>query len=609
MSKAWWAPLALFIPSVAFGDVVGRVIDSTSGDPIAGARVSLQASAIETVSSSAGEFTLDAEGAGIVIVAAKKGFFNGSVTATTTAGAATVEIELDAVPANPDPDHELRVPWSCAMMCHAEQYELWESSPMAKSGQNTWVFDLYDGSGTQGGIGGFVYKRDSALAVRSPESDCAACHQPALWLSAPGSALEPLSSNPSDFVLHGVSCDLCHKIADVDESKINAPGLYEGVVRLSRPAAGTEVQYGVLGDTSFQRASQMRPAYNPDLSSLACGACHQDKNDPDLDGEYDEPNGVVSEPTYFEWRSSPYGDPSSPQHKSCAECHMLPLGSPEACSVLGGTLSRPATDVRSHEIVGTTPYFLEHAVSLTASVSPSVGKLTVEVTIRNDQTGHSVPTGMSIRNLILLVEARVGDLELELSEGPRVDDLGGVGPPSQGNYAGLPGKLFARAHEDADGNAPVFFTEAAGVAWDTRIPALGEDVTRYVFDAPAGGDADVSVRLIYRRAWRALTAAKAWTQDGLGQPLADVTPPHFGHLMEHAELTATITGSIVDAGVGSDVDSGSGPRDAGASPDASTTGPEPTDGESCGCSASRSHRGLPLLSLLMLVLVLRRRPK
>ena len=37
------------------------------------------------------------------------------------------------------------------------------------------------------------------------------------------------------------------------------------------------------------------------------------------------------------------------------------------------------------------------------------GELVVEATITNDRTGHHVPTGVTVRNMILRVEARDAD--------------------------------------------------------------------------------------------------------------------------------------------------------------------------------------------------------
>ncbi|MBI4821009.1 MAG: hypothetical protein HY791_32415 [Deltaproteobacteria bacterium] len=603
MSWPWAVCLSLLVATHAAAEVSGRVRVRGTLEPVAGARVSLQATDVETVTSAQGEFILDALGPDLVIVAAHKGFYNGGLTTTTTAGPTQVEILLDRVSLEPDPDYELRAPWACAMMCHAEQLDQWMLSPMAKAGVNTWVYDLYDGTGTQGGLGGFVYRRDSEKADAAPASHCASCHQPALWLTDPGTALEPISQNPSDAVLHGVSCDLCHKVANVDETRLNTPGFYGDVVTLARPGGGAEVQFGLLGDASFQRPSQMMPAYNPELGSELCAACHQDKNDPDLDGEFEESNGVVSEPTYFEWKSSSYGDPSSPKFRTCANCHMLPTGAPEACSVLGGTLTRPVLDVRAHDISGTTPYFLEHAVTLALTATAGTGRVDVEVRLTNDQAGHSVPTGMSIRNMILLVSVRSGSREYESTEGPVVDDLGGVGSPLEGNFAGRPGKLFGRVMADASGNGPVFFTDATSILWDNRIPALETDVTRYVFAVPDGGAVQVEARLIYRRAWRALTAAKGWTVTGFGEPLEDAIAPTFGHVMEEGSMQLSVP-SLPDAGIADADPPESGASDAGAVDGARD---EPPDERGCGCRGG--HEPTPPLTLLVLLLAIRARSR
>ncbi|MBI4606753.1 MAG: hypothetical protein HY721_32720 [Planctomycetes bacterium] len=65
----------------------------------------------------------------------------------------------------------------------------------------------------------------------------------------------------------------------------------------------------------------------------------------------------------------------------------------------------------------------------------------------------------------------------------------------------------------------------------------------YAFEAPpGGGTVRVRARLVYRRAFRALVDAKAWTQDGHGHPLEDLEAPHFGHLMEETDETLSIGG-------------------------------------------------------------------
>jgi hypothetical protein len=219
---------------------------------------------------------------------------------------------------------------------------------------------------------------------------------------------------------------------------------------------------------------------------------------------------------------------------------MAPTSAEQACSVLYPSLGRANGSVRSHRIEGTTPAFLQNSVSLKLAAELADDELIVSVSIHNDQVGHHVPTGVTIRNMILLVEAtRPADgAKLEHLGEQVVHELGGVGDPEQGYYAGLPGKLYAKINASADGKGPVFFTDAASIVTDNRIAALATDETRYTFRVPSdGGRLKVRARLIYRRSWRALTDQKQWTQDGHGNPLGDVLAPHFGYLMEEAETT------------------------------------------------------------------------
>jgi hypothetical protein len=542
--------LASLLPAAgAAAQVSGTVLDPVTSSPIGGALVTLQATSNRTTTAADGSFLLPGvTGAGQVIVAAKKGYYNEGVT--VTAPAAGIVLALQAVVVANDPGYAFMEPSLCGI-CHPDQESDWQGSAMSKAGTNTWVYDVYDGTGSPGGLGGFVYTLDSIHAAANPASECASCHQPEPWVAAPYSPLEPIGSLSAG-ALHGVSCEICHKIADLDETKTNFPGIWPGVVTLNRPSFPLmmhQVQYGRLGDATFVAPGLMKPSYQPQLAGAACASCHQDKNDPDGDGNFEEPNGVVSEPTWEEWLSSPYSEPSSPFYATCVDCHMPPSGANTVCSV--SPILRDPQTVRSHRIEGTTPLFLENAVELSLSVVPAPTKLDVTVRIENTLTGHHVPTGVTVRNMILLVEAwRVGDgMKLVLLGGQRIHALGGVGDPAQGYFAGLPGKLYAKHNVDGSGAGPVFYTEATGILWDNRIAAFEGDKTEYSFAIPpAGGTFRVRARLLYRRSFRALVDAKGWTTTGHGAPLEDIAPPAFGHLMEEAVWTSAGPGPVVPFG-------------------------------------------------------------
>ncbi len=515
--------------------VSGTLIDQSTLQPLEGAWVSAQGLFNRTQTAADGSFTLDLPPAasGITLVGAAKGYYSHSIT--TGSPATGLSISLAPVPQENNPAYTLLEPDSCASFCHTEQLAQWQNTPMAKAGLNTWVHDIYDGSGTPGGMGGFVYVRDSAHAGSNLNSECASCHQPQHWLENPDTALLNPPGIPPSGVAHGVSCEICHKIADVDESRINFPGLYPGAVTFTRPAqAGHQVQYGVLRDVAFNVPGTMEPSFQPQLVAEVCGACHQDKNDIHDNGQFD---GITSEPTYTEWASSPYGDPASPLYQSCVDCHMPAVSGGRVCQAIPPPAREPDA-VRSHQILGTTPEYLENAVELSLESRIINGELVVDVDIYNHATGHHVPTGVTIRNMILLVEAwdtdnGSPDHPLDYIGSQRVHELGGVGDPAQGYYAGLPGKFFAKINHDANGNGPTFFTDATGITSDNRIPALSHDISQYRFQVPPGArQVQVRARLIYRRSFRFLLDAKGWQEDGHGQPLADITAPYYGHLME-----------------------------------------------------------------------------
>lgn len=521
------------LAGIACADIVltGNVVNSSTNVPIEGAIVTLQATELRTTTDANGDYSItipDTDTA--VLVAAKKGYYN-EVGVYNTGDPTTIDFAVPFVPHANDPSYALMTPQSCAV-CHPNQMEEWTDSPMAKAGLNTWVHDIYNGTGTPGGMGGFVYTRDSAFADTNPNSECASCHQPEPWIDIPFSRME----NPTDpgypslGVVHGISCETCHKIADVDVDKINFPGIFEGAVEFTRPEgpAFEQVMYGALGDADFFLPGTMRSSYNPQIVAETCAACHQDAADPDENHTY---NGVISEPTYLEWVITPYADPNSGSYASCVDCHMPAADDTQVCVLFD--LGRPHGTVRDHDIRGTTPEFLENAAELIASTSVVGNQLVVDVDIVNQYTGHHLPTGVTVRNMILVVEAFDATGDPLVSTGDQViHDLGGVGDPAQGYYAGQPGRYFGKVNHDKNGNGPTFFTDATGITFDNRIPALETDSSSYSFALPTSGDYGVRTRLIYRRAFRALVDAKGWTEDGHGNPLADVAAPDYGHLME-----------------------------------------------------------------------------
>ena len=531
MKRLWY--LLFVLTPVVGQSIQGIVRERTTLVPLEGAIVRIQKAEAFTTSAVDGSFQINAS-VGDLITAAKLDYYNGFVQ--VTAEGQTLFIEMDPIPTNIVPDHPLNQPDTCSI-CHPQQHFEWFDSPMAKTGLNKWVFDVYDGQGTAGGMNGFVYQRDSVHRFASPNSDCSACHSPVHWLTDIQNAGMGNIHSPTVDMELGVQCEVCHRAYAVDPDKSNFPGVKpESFTFLRGP---DPVEFGLLGDSIFEQEI-MRPAYNPLLSARLCSACHEDNVDHDDDGDFEDEGSVPHEMTFSEWEQ--YRTlVGSENAQSCIGCHMPVTDEGQFC-IWEQEPRRPGT-IRLHDIRGTTPDFLENAVTMSAGHDQTFNTVSVQVSIENDLTGHAVPTGVVIRNMLLVVEAR-GDGSQPLTQvsGDQVDVIGGVGDPADGYYAGLAGKSFYLNMVDQDGNEGIFYTEAVGIASDTRIMPGATYSGAFTFDLGPTPPKNVSVdaRLIYRRAYRALVDQKNWTLTGHDEPLADIQPPHFGHLMERAQFQVDI---------------------------------------------------------------------
>lgn len=521
----FWLALANCLSAPVTAQITGRVVNRTNQEAIVGARVRIHLSTIFTTTDVNGQFSLtDSAQTPFALTAAAHGFYNGRIDIFT--GPGDHILELEEVSLEVEPNAPLNVPQSCAG-CHPEVVAQWTGSPMQETGLNSWVFDLYDGSATSGGSNGFVYQRDSIHRLSSPNSDCSACHSPVHWLAdIENNGMGDYHNSNSDME-RGVQCEICHRAYDVDINQTYEPGVQPRSFTLLRN--DEPLEFGVLGDAYFTQ-SIMKPAYNPQLKAQTCSACHQDNVDHDGDGEFDDPGSLPHETTFSEWQAWQGLDANNTQ--TCVDCHMPVLSTDSFCIFVKG---RAPGTVRSHAIRGTTPAYLENALSLEAQVSANLGELIVEVTLSNNLTGHAVPSGVVVRNVILLVIARnQDDQRLQHQAGDLVDVVGGVGDFEMGDYAGHPGKAFYLNMSDGT-NEQVFYTEAQLIASDTRLQPGSVYGGQFRFKLDRSQRAHVDVKVLYRRAYRSIVLEKGWTETGHGEALADIQAPDYGHLMERHE--------------------------------------------------------------------------
>ena len=506
----------------AFAQVSGRVLEAGTGVPIvnAGVRVQADPGSPEVSTNSLGEFSLPVTPTGVTGIAAFRAYDHamGAVNYASKVEEVTMPtsglvIFLDRIPAHQLAGYSPLTGQSCGG-CHTRQRADWQSARHSQSAVNPWVLDLFSGTGTPGGAAGYVYKNTHDVGS---SGFCATCHAPMQDVFTPGMLqLDNVSTAAGS---DGVNCVACHQIANVDQARINnlhAAGTFGKTDYYFANDANAAFQvFGALKDVN---TDVMRNIYNPLFNdSKLCASCHQYAN---------PTTGTIGQNTYAEWLASPYAQPG-PGYKTCQNCHMPEEAT--AGTIANGGVIRPPSQRHRHTFVGATASTLVGAITLQAQQSVLAGELVVNVDVANVGAGHAFPTGISIRNGILLVRAkRVGGNDLVQASGPTIpiwadDDLPGV---SAGDLSGLPGKGFAkilsgRINGQGAVQSPVLFIDAES-AVDTTIAAGTTDRSTYRFTLPAGVSQDqveVEASLLYRRAFRALAVTKGWTQTPAGGPI------------------------------------------------------------------------------------------
>jgi len=549
------SPVAGADPCASVAGSVTGTVSSHGGGPIAGAEVRVQSClGPPATTDAAGTFTLSVPAGSSIVAAAADGYYIGcwkagtGSCAGTAPGASGLAIVLDPIPTDDDPAFVFRDPEVCKS-CHPDVYDQWSRSTMSKTNGNRWVDNLYNGTDIGMPMGlpsdplkppyfGFLASHVRRNPDGSPKTvaggapdfrfgECANCHQPEYVGTNPTDTSFNLNSGSTS---HAVSCDFCHKVTDVDVTPqgIMRPNLVVGDVGLPakttmrRSTTEPWLAFGPYGDATFDGGSSMRASHGTVVrTSAICAACHEDHADPrdtndDFRGTYD---GPPSQTTYSEWAASPY----AAQGIQCQDCHMPPTTLDHFCSRV--TFTRDPSQVRSHEFPGTTPEMLQRAVTLRAYSSADAGVLSVHVDLTNSGAGHDVPTGVTLRNLILVITptTRDGTVLPQVTGadgGQRVPNWGGAGSQGEGNFAGMPGKGFARVLVDENLVENVLFTEAVD-QFDNRIHAGATDSTTYRFTLPKKWekqDVRVLTQLWYRRAFKPLADQRKWTQPLNGNP-------------------------------------------------------------------------------------------
>lgn len=251
------------------------------------------------------------------------------------------------------------------------------------------------------------------------------------------------SMNDSDelfnHAMDGVSCSLCHQVAD-DGNLGTDLGMSGGWTVNAYPEENFQDRpaYGQYVDPDqgyMRQQSGYTPVYGAHISSSeTCGACHNLKTEP-VDENGQPVPGVshfAEQMVYTEWENSIFDDAGA-QPTSCQSCHMPKLDQPVPLASAGSSNPRPdfaehtflgantvmqdmlmnfrtelgvSTDISNaafEESIQRNREFLKTSASLELLNTSLVdNQLSMDVKITN-HTGHKLPSGYHSRRVYLHV--------------------------------------------------------------------------------------------------------------------------------------------------------------------------------------------------------------
>ncbi len=242
--------------------------------------------------------------------------------------------------------------------CHEEIYNHWKNAMHSMSIEDP----IFKAS----------YMESYFNTAGESKFNCLRCHAPMTLVNKDYDLKQEITRE-------GVSCDFCHSVKKVDlNNKENPFELDIG-----------EIKRGPLSDVDS-------PAHKTAPSSLfksseLCAGCHEYIND----------IGVTILGTYSEWKTSSYAEKGI----HCQNCHM-PL--------IPGQIVRPKIKITKEKQINLHAISASHSTEqLRKALKVEIKKINVEgdiievvVGVTNIGSGHSVPTGVPSRKLILLVELR-----------------------------------------------------------------------------------------------------------------------------------------------------------------------------------------------------------
>ncbi len=320
--------------------------------------------------------------------------------------------------------------------CHSRVYDEWSESWMARSFSNATFQAIYR-------LRTESDKQNATMTARN----CLRCHSPLgfLYQNAAGDRAE---------TKEGVSCDFCHRVAEVNERST-----YLHVAELSTSGA----IYGPTGGVdSPAHSTQQGPVF---ADSSLCALCHLDRSS----------DGIPLENTFVEWKNSEFAR----RGVGCSNCHM-PQKEGAATDVAGLTEKRPThASHRFHGGHANSPMLISAARVEVISADASSE---LRISVRNLTVGHNFPSN----------GAHLAELTLEIEIiGPQGNVLRRKERRYRSMWSNSFDSLDSRGQETASDNSVTS-------ARDTTLGPLEERIENFPAEVLRGGVSGTA-QLVYRK--------------------------------------------------------------------------------------------------------------
>lgn len=234
--------------------------------------------------------------------------------------------------------------------CHTAIYKEWKNSLHASSISDPVFLGVFNEVG------------------KEKKSFCLKCHVPTVRVTRDYNLTQSISKE-------GVTCDFCHTVKSVSLNKEEPFEFDQGFVKRGPFESDLEV-----GHKSLYSGIHLKAEF--------CAGCHEVVNE----------NGFHVMSTYNEWKGGPYAE----KEIQCQNCHMPEeFGTP----IVNPEVTKTDHTVTAHRFLGGHSQInITKAATLTQVLDKADKSLTIVVYITNSEAGHSLPTGIPSRKVILTVK-------------------------------------------------------------------------------------------------------------------------------------------------------------------------------------------------------------